>query len=65
MDNLIPTLKRLGWDQPNHQTSCSNQNRLPQDRRIMLTVAEEDENSGHQEDWPAQTDQEGTHDDIL
>ena len=31
----------------------------------MLTVAEEDENSGDQEDWPAQTDQEGTHDDML
>lgn len=24
MDNLIPTLKRLGWDQPNYQTSRSN-----------------------------------------
>ena len=45
IDNLIPMLRRLGWEQPNHQTARPSQARLLHDRRIMLTVAEEDENN--------------------
>ena len=66
MDNLIPTLKRLGWEQPNYQTSRPNQNRLPQDRRVMLTVAEDDENDPNRDDSSAQVNQESeVHDDML
>ena len=66
VDNLIPTLKRLGWEQPNRQTSRSNQNRIPQDRRVLLTVAEGDENELNEDDSPAQIDQEtDAHDDML
>ena len=42
VDNLIPTLRRLGWEQPRSRmspvSSCAIQERLPQDRRVLMTV---------------------------
>jgi hypothetical protein len=66
MDNLIPTLKKLGWEQPNYQTSRPNPNRPPQDRRVMLTMGEGDENDTKGDDSSAQVNQEPeAHDDML
>lgn len=66
MDNLIPTLKKLGWEQPSQQTFCPDQSRLPQDRHILLTVVEEDENNTDQENSSSQANQEmDTHNDML
>ena len=66
VDNLIPTLKKLGWEQPNQQTFRSDQNRLPQDRRVLLTVAEEDENVDSQESSsPRGNEDMEAHDDML
>lgn len=66
VDNLIPTLKRLGWEQPNQQGSRSHHNRMPQERRVLLTVAEEGDENANQNDSLAQINQETeTHDDML
>ena len=66
VDNLIPTLKKLGWEQPNQQFARPNHNRLPQERRILLTVAEGDEEGVNQDDSTMQARQEiETHDDML
>ena len=66
VDNLIPTLKRLGWEQPQHQNSRFNQSRPPQDRHVLLTVTEEGENNISQEDSLAQEKQETeAHNDML
>jgi len=65
-DNLIPTLKRLGWEQLNYQGSRPNQSQLSQDRRVLLTIAEDDGNTTKQEDSLALTNQtKETHDDML
>lgn len=63
VDNIIPTLKRLGWEQPKSQTNRSNHERLPQDRRVLLTSVEEDgeESAENLIDEP----QEEAHEDIL
>ena len=66
VNNLIPTLKRLGWEHPNQQNPRPNHNRLPQDRRVLLTVAEEEENHINHEESSAQVDQDSeVHDDML
>ena len=66
VDNIILTLKKLGWEQPTQQNFCSNQNRPPQDRRILLTVAEDDENNIDQESSTSPVNQETeAHDDML
>ena len=63
-DNIIPTLKRLGWEQPKSQTNRFNHERLPQDRRVMLTIAEEDGEEGSAENYKDEP-QEEARDDIL
>ena len=64
--NLIPTLKKLGWEQPNQQAFRPNQNRLPQDRCVLLTVAEEDENLVNQESPTSRENKESkVHNDML
>ena len=71
VDNIIPTLRRLGWDQPRSRSSPmpshAAQDNRPQDRRVMLTIAEEAETDQCRESSPPQEDQriEETHDDIL
>lgn len=71
MDNLIPTLKRLGWEQPRARLpsmpSRATQDRLPQDRRVMMTIAEEREGNQDTEESLEQEDPriEETHDDML
>ena len=64
VDNLIPTLKRLGWEQPRSHANRSNQERPPQDRRVMLTTVEEGEEQEPAEDLVDEP-QEVAHDDIL
>jgi len=63
-DNLMPTLKRLGWEQPKSQTNPFNHERLPQDRRVLLTTIEEDGNEEPTEN-PVNHTQGEAHDDIL
>ena len=56
VDNLIPTLRCLGWEQPRSRmspvSSHAIQERLPQDRRVLMTVAEEGEESQNIESSP-------------
>ena len=69
VENLIPTLRRLGWEQPRSRLtpipSRSAHEKLPQDRRVLMTIAEEENQST--EDSPEQDDQRvtETHDDML
>ena len=66
VENLLPNLKRLGWEPPRATASRSNQERHPTDWRVMLTVAEEGEEDSRAEDLPAQNDQKvESHDDML
>ena len=71
VENLIPTLRRLGWEQPRSRMSSLpprvTQDKLPQDRRVLLTIAEEgeekqDSTSSHQHE---EQEVEETHDDML
>lgn len=70
VDNLIPTLRCLGWEQPRSRmmpvSSRSAQDKLPQDRRVLLTIAEEGEECQN-EISPQQEEHkiEETHDDML
>ena len=66
VDNIILTLKCLGWEQPKSQANRFNHERLPQDRRVLLntnTVKEnrEEELTENLIDDP----QEEAHDEIL
>ena len=63
VENLILTLKRLGWEQPKSQVNCSNQERFPQDRCVLLTTAGEIENELAEN--LASDQQEETHDEML
>ena len=63
-ENLIPTLKRLGWEQPKAQPNRFNHKGLPQDRRVLLTTIEENENEISTESFKDET-QEETHEDVL
>ncbi|KIJ89795.1 hypothetical protein K443DRAFT_117513, partial [Laccaria amethystina LaAM-08-1] len=71
VDNLIPTLRCLGWEQPRSRMmpmpSRSSPDKLPQDRRVLLTIAEEGEEGQSNESSPQQEEQkvEETHDDML
>ena len=71
MDNLIPTLKRLGWEQPRARLpaipSRTTQDRLPQDRRVLMTIAEERESNQITDESNEQENSqiEETHDDML
>ena len=70
-ENLIPTLKQLGWEQPRSRLtstpSRTTQEKLPQDRRVLMTIAEEAENDQNAASTSQQDDQpsEDTHDDML
>ena len=63
-ENLIPTLKRLGWEQPKAQVNQSNYERLPQNHHMLLTTVNE---NGDEESPEIITDetQGEAHDDIL
>ena len=71
VENLIPTLKRLGWDQPKsrlpHVTPRTAYEKLPQDRRVLMTIAEEGDGDQNPEDSLQRDDQQTseTHDDML
>ena len=72
VDNLIPTLRCLGWEQPRSRQSSSmppqaNHNKLPQDRRVLMTIAEEAKESQDAESPPQQDDRSDgdTHDEML
>jgi len=66
IDNLIPMLKKLGWEHPNQQSSHPNHSRPPQDHHVLLTVVGDDENNETQDDPPAQESQVmEAHNDML
>ena len=66
VENLLPNLKRLGWEPPRAVPSRANQERLPGDRRVLMTVAEEGEPESHTEDTHVQEEpQAESHDDML
>ena len=71
MDNLIPMLKRLGWEQPRARLpaipSRTTQDRLPQDRRVLMTIAEERESNQITDESNEQENSqiEETHNDML
>ena len=68
-ENLIPTLRRLGWEQPRSRMTSlparTSQDKLPQDHRVLLTIAEEENQSA--ENSPEQEDQkiDEVHEDML
>lgn len=64
VENIIPTLKRLGWEQPRTQSNRLNYEKLPQDRRVLLTTVEEVEEE-ELADNPADEQQGEAHDDML
>ena len=64
VENLIPTLKRLGWEQPKAQVNRSSYERLPQDRRVLLTTVDED-GDGESPEIVTDEPQGEAHDDIL
>ena len=64
VENIIPTLRRLGWEQPKSQTNRTNHERLPSDRRVLLTTIEEDGDEPLSGDSLNGT-QGATHDDML
>ena len=41
-ENIIPTLRRLGWEQPKTSTNRFNHERFPSDRRVLLNTIEEE-----------------------
>ena len=66
VENLLPNLKRLGWEPPRSTSSQANPGGLPGDRRVLLTVAEEDEREPRTEDPHVQDEpQTQPHDDML
>ena len=71
VENLIPTLRRLGWEQPRSLSSPmpshAFQDKLPQDCRVLLTIAEEGEGNLSIDSSLQQGEQgaEETHDDML
>ena len=66
VENLLPNLKRLGWEPPRMISSRTNQERLPVDRRVLMTVAEDGEQDSRTDELPAQDDLHAdSHDDIL
>ena len=70
-ENLIPTLRRLGWEQPRSwltlMPSRMAQENRPQDRHILMTIAEEANENQHMESTSQQENQqvEETHNDML
>lgn len=64
VENLIPTLKRLGWEQPKAQANRSSYERLPQDHRMLLTTVDENSDEESPEIVTDETQGEA-HDDIL
>ena len=66
VENLLPNLKKLGWEPPRSMNSQTNQTRLPPDRRVLMTIAEGGEEESHSADVPDQDDQQvKTHDEML
>ena len=63
-ENIIPTLKRLGWEQPKLQTNRLNHEIFPQDRRVLLNAIEEDGDEAPAENSLNEPQGEA-HDDIL
>ena len=66
VENLLPNLRRLGWEPPRSTIVHSNTDRLPTDRRVLLTVAEEDEQEPRSEVSHVQEEKHAdSHDDML
>ena len=66
VENLLPNLKRLGWEPPRATEPRMNQSRLPADRRVLLTIAEDDKEESRTEVIHDGDDQQvETHGDML
>ena len=66
VENLLPNLKRLGWEPHRTMPSRTNQERLPADRRVLMTIAEDGDQESCTEDSLAQDElQVDSHDDML
>jgi len=64
VDNIILTLKHLGWEQPKSQVNRFNHERLLQDHRVLLNTVEENREEELTENL-IDDPQEEAHDEIL